>query len=101
MESITTFASEVMLSEAAEIKFEEVVEVSNADYYVKPTYVDQYGGAPNICYGIFNRDTGVMEADTRQIAAAAEWAEVLQKMKTQGPPEPIIKPMTEQGGMLN
>jgi SepF-like predicted cell division protein (DUF552 family) len=98
---IKEFASEVMVAEGDKVTFEEIAEASNADYYVKPTYVSQYDGAPNICYGIFNRETQVMEADTRQISAAIEWANVLQRMKNEGPPEPVVRSVADHGGMLN
>lgn len=55
----------------------------NDKYYVAPVLGLTVAGEPMAKYGIFNRATGLMEADTRQFHSALGWAEALME----GPPE--------------
>jgi len=52
----------------------------NESFCIKPTYSFAVSGDPYVVYGIFNRATGVREADTTQYAAAKEWVQALTRI---------------------
>jgi len=101
-EGIDYIASSVLERESSEVDFDVAIkDGSNEHFYIKPTYADQYGGLPMVVYGIFNRHTGVMEADTRQLTAAKEWVNALTRITREGPPVPIERELTAEGGTIN
>jgi hypothetical protein len=102
MEGIQFYAGEVACDDAEAVDFKSILEdQSNDQFYVKPTFVDQYGGIPSVVYGIYNRKTGVMEADTRQLSAAKEWVDALTRIANEGPPIPIERVQSTTGGTIN
>lgn len=68
------------------------------DHYaimITVTQEDEY--VPSVVYGVYNRETGVREIETRQLQAAYKWVDALSKMTygTQGVSE---LPGLEDGG---
>lgn len=94
------FMSEVTLGELEKIDFESELDGSNDLYYIKPTIASIMDGEREVVYGVFKRDTHVMEAATKQTAAAVEWASALKKM-VDGGIAPMIMPMSEEEPRLN
>lgn len=77
---------EVKSEEFDAIRFDDVLYFGEY-YYVKPTMSIAMTGEPYPAYGIFNSETGIMEADTRQYPAALQWANALDRLAKEGMPD--------------
>jgi len=67
-------------------RVDTVGELTGSDehYAVKITITQEDGCPPTAVYGVYNRQTGVREIETRQLQAAFKWVDALSKM-TYGP----------------
>lgn len=73
-----TTIDEVKKAELDAVDYDAIV-YENALYQVVPTIAITLAGEPIVKYGVFNKETGVMEADAHQIIAARSWCEALAK----------------------
>jgi hypothetical protein len=75
--NVTGIVSDVKDRELDHIDWEHELEGSNHDYFIRPTITLTEHGEPHARYGVFNRATGVQEAEAYQIVMARAWAEKL------------------------
>ena len=73
----------VKAQELDAVDFESVV-YETATYEVVPTIVLSIAGEPVVKYGIYNKETCVMEADASQIVTAKSWANALTEAAEKG-----------------
>lgn len=86
MGSITDFyefstcnkVDEVKAAELEAVDFDSVV-YENAHFEVVPTIALAISGEPVVKYGVFNKETCVMEADAHQLITAKSWCDALAK----------------------
>lgn len=72
---------EVKKQELDSVDFDSVV-YENSKYEVVPTIVLALSGEPVVKYGIYNKETCVMEADASQLITAKGWANALEQAAT-------------------
>ena len=72
--------TKVILDEIKDLDFDEVLHESE-HFYVKRCIVIERSGQMIAVYGIYNKDTDVREAETRQEGGALEYLKVLTKAK--------------------
>jgi len=78
------YTEDLRMTELEQINFDDVI-FSNEHYEVRPTIMVTGSGEPFSAYGVFNKNTGVMEADSRQYPAAVQWAKALEKLTNRLP----------------
>ena len=71
---------DVKLAELEKIDFDAEVEGSNEDYFIRPTITLTSFGEPHARYGIFNRKTGLQEAESYQLVTAKQYATRLSEL---------------------
>lgn len=64
-------------NEFAAIDFDSEIDGSNDDYVIRPTIGFTEAREPIARYGIFNRSTGLLEAESAQLLTARAWADKL------------------------
>ena len=77
------FVNERIASELWDVRFGDELEGGNELFSIRPALVVERSGQPIAVYGVYNRETGVRETETRQYHAAKEWVKAL-KMAANG-----------------
>ena len=76
-EDLNNFVNEIIMGELEGMDFDTELEGSNSKFAIIPTVVSDNDCMPTAVYGIYNRETGVRETETRQHGAAKLWTEAL------------------------
>jgi len=76
LRDIAMAAGKVLLDEVAAVDFSEVIDETD-HYAIRPCIVIERSGQQLPVYGIYNKDTNIREAESRQIGGAKEWLRVL------------------------
>lgn len=74
---VTSTITTVKDDEFAAIDFGKEVAGGTDDYYIRPTIGLTEAGEPIARYGIFNRTTGLLEAESAQLLTARAWCDKL------------------------
>lgn len=74
---VTEYVNKIMESEFEALDFDEEIEGGNELFAIRPAVAFTVSGAPYPVYGIFNRETGMREADTGQLKTAKDYAAAL------------------------
>lgn len=72
--------NKILLDEIKDVDFNEVLHESE-HYAVRPCIVIERSGQMIAVYGIYNKSTGIREAETRQMGGAEEYVKVLTKAR--------------------
>ena len=67
-------------SELRGVNMTQELKGSDDNYAIMITVIQEDGSNPSAVYGVYNRETGVREIETRQLQAAYKWVEALSKM---------------------
>lgn len=67
-------------SELRAVDMTQELKGSNDNYAIMITVIQEDGSNPSAVYGVYNRETGVREIETRQLQAAYKWVDALSKM---------------------
>jgi hypothetical protein len=94
MSELNEFVNGIVGGELTEIDYETELEGSNELFVIRPTIIPQESGFFS-AYGIFNKATRVMEAHTRQLESAKEWARALKSMAVGEAETPNVIPISE------
>lgn len=56
------------------------IEGGNDSFEIRPCFAFTGAGDPFVAYGVFNKATGIREAETVQYSAAKQWVEALTRI---------------------
>lgn len=68
--------NKILIDEIKDLDFNEVLD-ENENFYIQPTIVIERSGQMIAVYGIYNKNTGIRESESRQFGGAQEWMRVL------------------------
>ena len=80
-QSVQDLVRLVKQNELEEINFNKVI-MNTSLYYIRPTIALTMAGEPMAQYGVFNKETQSLEADTRQFGSAVQWMHMLTDLAT-------------------